>query len=77
MGAAPGKALTPEARRALEEAALRRAAEQEQITFIMSMHRMGLARQFGDAVLALKNGELVPGFIGNEILETLSIEPSL
>lgn len=56
---------------------IRRAAEQEQITFIMSMHRMGLARQFGDAVLALKNGELVPGFIGNEILETLSIEPSL
>jgi phosphonate transport system ATP-binding protein len=56
---------------------IRRAAEQEQITFIMSMHRMGLARQFGDAVLALKNGELVPGFIGNEILETPSIEASL
>jgi hypothetical protein len=36
-----------------------------------------LARQFGDAVLALKNGELVPGFIGNEILETPSIEASL
>ena len=53
---------------------IRRAAEQEKITFIMSMHRIGLARQFGDAVLALRNGELVPGFIGNEILETPSIE---
>jgi len=56
---------------------IRRAAEQEQITFIMSMHRMGLARQFGDTVLALRNGELVPGFIGNEILETPSIEAPL
>jgi phosphonate transport system ATP-binding protein len=55
-------------------ARIRRAAELEKITFIMSMHRIGLARQFGDAVLALRNGELVPGFIGNEILETPSIE---
>jgi phosphonate transport system ATP-binding protein len=55
-------------------ARIRRAAEREKITFIMSMHRIGLARQFGDAVLALRNGELVPGFIGNEILETSSIE---
>lgn len=53
---------------------IKRAAEQERITFIMSMHRFGLARQFGDAVLALRNGELVPGFIGNEILETPSVE---
>ncbi|MET0336268.1 MAG: DUF1674 domain-containing protein [Caulobacter sp.] len=30
IGAAPGKALTPAARRALEEAAARRAAEAEQ-----------------------------------------------
>jgi phosphonate transport system ATP-binding protein len=49
---------------------IRRAAERENITFIMSMHRMGLARQFGDDVLALKNGEIGRGFIGNEILET-------
>jgi phosphonate transport system ATP-binding protein len=56
---------------------IKRAAEQEKITFIMSMHRIGLARQFGDAVLALRNGELVPGFIGNEILETASIEASV
>jgi ABC-type phosphate/phosphonate transport system ATPase subunit len=55
-------------------ARIRRAAEQERITFIMSMHRIGLARQFGDAVLALRNGELAPGFIGNEILEIPSIE---
>ena len=49
---------------------IRRAAERENITFIMSMHRIGLARQFGDDVLALKNGEIGRGFIGNEILET-------
>jgi phosphonate transport system ATP-binding protein len=58
-------------------ARIRRAAEQEKITFIMSMHRIGLARQFGDAVLALRNGELVPGFIGNEILETPSSEAAV
>ena len=56
---------------------IRRAAEQEKITFIMSMHRIGLARQFGDAVLALRNGELGAGFIGNEILETPSVEAPL
>jgi phosphonate transport system ATP-binding protein len=48
---------------------IRRAAERENITFVMSMHRIGLARQFGDDVLALHNGEIAPGFIGNEILE--------
>jgi phosphonate transport system ATP-binding protein len=58
-------------------ARIRRAAEQEKITFIMSMHRIGLARQFGDAVLALRNGELVPGFIGNEVLETPSSEAAV
>jgi energy-coupling factor transporter ATP-binding protein EcfA2 len=41
-------------------ARIRRAAEQENITFIMSMHRIGLARQFGDDVLALSNGAIVP-----------------
>jgi phosphonate transport system ATP-binding protein len=49
---------------------IRRAAARENITFIMSMHRIGLARQFGDDVLALKNAEIGRGFIGNEILET-------
>jgi len=58
-------------------ARIRRAAEQEEITFIMSMHRIGLARQFGDAVLALRDGALGTGFIGNEILETPSVEAAL
>lgn len=49
---------------------IRNAAERENITFIMSMHRVGLARRFGDEVLALQNGEIMRGFIGNEILET-------
>lgn len=49
---------------------IRNAAEKENITFIMSMHRIGLARRFGDEVLALENGAIVRGFIGNEILET-------
>lgn len=56
---------------------IRAAADRENITFIMSMHRIGLARQFGDDVLALKNGEIAPGFIGNEILESAPIEASL
>jgi phosphonate transport system ATP-binding protein len=51
-------------------ARIRRAAEKENITFIMSMHRIGLARQFGDDVLALQAGQISRGFIGNEILET-------
>ena len=58
-------------------ARVRRAAEKENITFIMSMHRIGLARQFGDDVLALSNGAIVPGFIGNEILETGPLEATL
>jgi phosphonate transport system ATP-binding protein len=57
-------------------ARIRRAAEKENITFIMSMHRFGLARQFGDEVLALQNAEIVRGFIGNEILETEQIDPT-
>jgi phosphonate transport system ATP-binding protein len=57
-------------------ARIRRAADRENITFIMSMHRFGLARQFGDEVLALQNAEIVRGFIGNEILETESIDPT-
>ena len=58
-------------------ARIRRAADPENITFVMSMHRLGLARQFGDDVLALKDGEIVPGFIGNEVLETSPVEASL
>ena len=58
-------------------ARIRAAADRENITFIMSMHRIGLARQFGDDVLALKNGEISPGFIGNEILEDAPVEATL
>ncbi len=49
---------------------IRSAAARENLTFIMSMHRVGLARTFGDGVLALQNGEIMRGFIGNEIIET-------
>ena len=56
---------------------IRNAAEKENITFIMSMHRIGLARRFGDDVLALADGAIVPGFIGNEILETAQDETAL
>ena len=55
---------------------IKRAAEQEEITLIMSMHRIGLARQFGDEVVALNHGEIAAGFIGNEILETRQLEAS-
>jgi len=41
---------------------LRRAAEHEQITFIMSMHRQGLAREFADNVVTLKEGKIQHGF---------------
>ena len=56
---------------------IRNAADKGNITFVMSMHRIGLARQFGDNVLAMHNGEIVPGFIGNEILETAHVEATL
>ena len=56
---------------------IRNAAERENITFIMSMHRFGLARRFGDDVLALEDGAIVRGFIGNEILETAQEAASL
>ncbi|HWP23080.1 MAG TPA: ATP-binding cassette domain-containing protein [Candidatus Binatia bacterium] len=55
---------------------IKRAAERNGITLIMSMHRIGLARQFGDEVVALHNGTLASGFIGNEILETRALEAS-
>jgi phosphonate transport system ATP-binding protein len=41
---------------------IRRAAEHEQITFIMSMHRQGLAREFADNVVTLKEGKAQHGF---------------
>jgi len=56
---------------------IRNAAERENITFIMSMHRFGLARRFGDDVLALEDGAIVRGFIGNEVRETAQEAASL
>lgn len=41
---------------------IRRAAEQEQLTFIMSMHRQGLVREFAEHVVTLREGQIVPGF---------------
>lgn len=55
---------------------IRSAAEKNHITFIMSMHRIGLARKFGDEVLAMENGAIVEGFIGNEYLQTKTAEAS-
>jgi ABC-type cobalamin/Fe3+-siderophores transport system ATPase subunit len=43
----------------------------------MSMHRIGLARKFGDEVLAMENGAIVRGFIGNEYLETEPVEATV
>lgn len=41
---------------------IRRAAEQEQITFVMSMHRQGIVREFADHVVNLKEGKIEAGF---------------
>jgi phosphonate transport system ATP-binding protein len=40
---------------------IRRAAEQEQITFVMSMHRQGIVREFADHVVTLKEGKIEAG----------------
>jgi phosphonate transport system ATP-binding protein len=40
---------------------IRHAAEHEKITFIMSMHRQGLAREFADNVVTLKEGKIQHG----------------
>lgn len=42
---------------------IRRAAAQEQITFVMSMHRQGLVREFAENVVTLREGQVAPGFI--------------
>ncbi len=41
---------------------IRRAAEQEKITFVMSMHRQGIVREFADHVVNLKAGQIESGF---------------
>lgn len=42
---------------------IRRAAEQEQITFIISMHRQGLVRECAEQVMTLNHGQIAPGFL--------------
>jgi len=49
-------------------ARLKSAAARENITFIMSMHRHGLARQFGEAVLELSEGAILPALLDGEII---------
>lgn len=41
---------------------IRRAAQRERLTFVMSMHRQGLVREFAENVVALKDGRITPGF---------------
>jgi phosphonate transport system ATP-binding protein len=55
-------------------ARIRQAAEQEQLTFIMSMHRQGLVREFAENVLTLREGKIVPGFRPVVIQEPPSAE---
>jgi phosphonate transport system ATP-binding protein len=55
---------------------IRLAAAQEQITFVMSMHRQGLVREFAENVVTLREGHIAPGFIpalsqGPAVVETL------
>jgi phosphonate transport system ATP-binding protein len=55
-------------------ARIRQAAEQDQLTFIMSMHRQGLVREFAETVLTLREGKIVPGFRPVVIQEPSSVE---
>jgi phosphonate transport system ATP-binding protein len=53
---------------------IRRAAEQEQLTFIMSMHRQGLVREFAESVVTLREGKVVAGFRPVMVRESNSAE---
>lgn len=53
------------------------AAARENITFIMSMHRHGLARRFGENVFELRDGAIVPAPIDGEPRERAVSEASL
>jgi phosphonate transport system ATP-binding protein len=60
-------------------ARIRQAAEQEQITFVMSMHRQGLVRDFAENIVTLREGRLGPGLLpvarsGKPITGELSYE---
>jgi len=55
---------------------IRLAAAQEQITFVMSMHRQGLVHEFAENVVTLREGHIAPGFIpaisqGSAVVELL------
>ena len=54
-------------------ARIRRAAEQEQLTFVMSMHRQGLVREFAENVVTLREGQIVPGFRPVALQETSAL----
>lgn len=41
---------------------IRQAAEQEHLTFVISMHRQGLVREFAEHVVTLRDGHITPGF---------------
>lgn len=53
---------------------IRKAAEQEKITFVMSMHRHGLVREAAEHVLTLSQGRVVPGFPLETIQRSSSTE---
>jgi phosphonate transport system ATP-binding protein len=53
---------------------IRRAAAQEQITFVMSMHRQGLVREFAGNIITLREGQIAPGFIPPPSQGSVAIE---
>jgi len=54
---------------------IRRAAERDQITFVMSMHRQGVVREFAENVLTLREGQITPGFSQVVLQESATSEP--
>ena len=53
---------------------IRFAAEKEHITFVLSMHRLGLAREFQEHVLTLNGGVVTRGFPGDPVVEPRAAE---
>jgi len=53
---------------------IRFAAEKERITFVLSMHRVGLAREFEENVLTLNRGEITRGFPSEPLREPAAVE---
>jgi phosphonate transport system ATP-binding protein len=56
---------------------IRRAAAQEQITFVMSMHRQGLVREAAEHVFTLSQGHILPGFPSKALAEYSITETNL